>query len=60
VAALTGLAAYNVGGVTIQCLFQLPIENDGKTAEYCSLSKVTQKVMHTDLHSLKLLIIDEV
>ena len=27
VAAPTGLAAYNVGGVTVHCLFQLPIEH---------------------------------
>ena len=42
----TGLAAYNVGGVTVHRLFQLPIKQ-GKTAGYWSLSKVAQKVMHT-------------
>ena len=59
VAAPTGLAAYNVGGVTVHRLFQLPIEHKGKTAGYWSLSKVAQKVMRTNLRSLKLIIIDE-
>ena len=34
VAAPTGLAAFNVGGVTIHRLLQLPIEHEGKTAGY--------------------------
>ena len=34
VAAPTGLAAYNVGGVTVHRLFQLLIEHEGKTAGY--------------------------
>ena len=59
VAAPTGLAAYNVGGVTVHCLFQLPIEHDGKTAQYWPLSKTTQKIMRTNLRSLKFIIIDE-
>ena len=60
VAAPTGLAAYNVGGVTVHRLFQLPIEHEGKTAGYWPLSKIAQKVMRTNLRSLKLIIIDEV
>ena len=60
VAAPTGLAAYNVGGVTVHRLFQLPIEHEGKTAGYWPLSKVAQKVMRTNLCSLKLIIIDKV
>jgi len=60
VAVPTGLAAYNVGGVTVHRLFQLPIEHEGKTAGYWPLSKVAQKVMCTNLRSLKLIIIDEV
>ena len=60
VAAPTGLAAYNVGGVTVHRLFHLPIEHEGKTAGYWALSKVAQKVMRTNLCSLKLIIIDEV
>ena len=60
VAAPTGLAAFNVGGLTIYRLFQLPIEHEGKTAEYWSLSKASQKVMKTKLHSVKLIIVDEI
>ena len=59
VAAPTGLTAYSVGGVTVHRLFQLPIEHKGKMVGYWSLSKVAQKVIHTNLHSLKLIIIDE-
>lgn len=59
VAAPTGLAAYNVGGVTVHRLFQLPIEHGGRMARYWSLSKVVQKVMCTNLRSLKLIITDE-
>ena len=60
ITAPTGLAAFNVGGVTIHRLFQLPIEHEGKEAGYWSLSKAAQKVMRTALRSLKVLIIDEV
>ena len=41
-------------------MFLLPIEHEGKTAGYWRLSKDTQKVMRTNLNSLKLVIIDEV
>ena len=60
VAALTGLAAFNIGGLTIHRLFQLPIEQEGKSAQYWSLSKASQKVMKTKLRSLKLIIVDEI
>ena len=60
ITAPTGLAAFNVGGVTIHRLFQLPIEHDGKQAGYWSLPKAAQKVMKTALRSLKVLIIDEI
>ena len=49
IAAPIGLAAYNVGGMTVHHLFR-----------YWPLSKVAQKVMRTNLRSLKLVIIDEV
>ena len=39
VATPTGLAAYNLGGVTAHRLFQLPIKHEGKPANYWSLSK---------------------
>ena len=60
IAAPTGLAAFNVGGVTIHRLFQLPIEHDSKIAGYWSLPKTSQKVMKTSLRNVKIIIIDEV
>ena len=51
VAAPTGLAAFNVSGITIHRLFQLPIEHEGKTAGYWALPKSSQKVMKTTLRS---------
>ena len=60
VTAPTGLAAFNVGGVTIHRPLQLPIEHEGKTAGYWTLPNDSQKVMHNLLHHLKLLIVDEV
>uniref|UniRef100_A0A1X7UAR5 ATP-dependent DNA helicase n=1 Tax=Amphimedon queenslandica TaxID=400682 RepID=A0A1X7UAR5_AMPQE len=60
VCAPTGLAAYNVGGVTAHRLFQLPIEHDGQFASYLSIPKASHKVMKTELQDLKMVIIDEV
>ena len=60
VAAPTGLAAFNVGGLTIHRLFQLPIEHEGKSAEYWSLPKASQKVMKTKLCSVTMIIVDEI
>ena len=60
IAAPTGLAAFNVGGVTMHRLFQLPIEHEGKQAGYWSLSKAAQKVMRSTFRSLKMIIVDEV
>ena len=57
VGALTGIASYNIGDVTVYRLFSLPNEHEGKTAGYWALSKPAQKVMCTNL---KLVIIDEV
>ena len=37
VAAPTGLPAFNVGGVNVHRLFQLPIEHEGKEAAYWGL-----------------------
>ena len=58
VAAPTGLAAFNVGGVIIHRLFQLPVEHDAKTAVYWSLPKDSQKQLRTVLRNIKLIIID--
>ena len=60
VTAPTGLAAYNVGGVTIHRLLQLPIEYEGRTAGYWRLGKDPLKVMRRSLSQLHLLIIEEV
>ena len=60
ITALTGLATFNVGEVTIHRLFQLPVEHDSKTAGYWSLPKSSQKVMSSTLRSVKLFVIDEV
>ena len=60
VTAPTGLAAFNVGGVTIHRLLQLPIEHEGQTAGYWRLGKDPLKVMRRSLSHLRLLIIDEV
>ena len=60
VAALTGLAAFKVGGITIHRLFQLPIEHEGKAAVYWSLPKASQKDMKTTLRHVKMIVIDEV
>ena len=46
VTAPTGLAAFNVGGVTIHRLLQLPIEHEGS---YWRLGKDALKVMRTSL-----------
>ena len=60
VSAPTGLASFNVSGVTVHLLFHLPVEHQGKTAGYWPLSGVAQKSMCNSLRSLKLVIIDEV
>ena len=59
VAAPTGLAAFNIGGITMHRLFQLPIEDPDKAPGFWPLSKDSQKAMRTTLRNLKLLIIDE-
>ena len=60
VTAPTGLAAFNMGGVTIHRLLQLPLEHEGRTAGYWKLGKEALKVMRNSLSQLRLLIIDEV
>ena len=54
------LAGYNIGDVTVHHMFMLPIKHEGRTAGHWRLSKETQKVMRTNLSSLKLVIVDEV
>ena len=60
IAAPTGLAAFNIHGITIHRLFQLPIEHESKPATYWPLSKDSQKVMKTSMRNVKLIVIDEV
>ena len=60
ITAPTGLAAFNVGGVTIHRLFQLPVEHNSKTAGYWSLPKSSQKVIRSTLRSVKLFVMVEV
>ena len=59
VAAPTGLAAFNVGGVTIHRLLQLPVEHDNAST-YWSLSKEAGKILRNTLKHIKLLIVDKV
>ena len=60
VAAPTDLATFNVGGMTIHSLLQLPIEHEGKTCNYWAISKASQRVMKTTLRDVKMIIIDEI
>ncbi|XP_066600007.1 uncharacterized protein [Prorops nasuta] len=59
VSAPTGIAAFNVDGLTIHRLFQLPVEH-GRTAHYTELSDVALKVFREELKNVELIIIDEV
>ena len=60
IAAPTGLAAFNVGGVTMHRLFELPVEHSARAAGYWALPKQSQKVMKATLGNVRLFIIDEV
>ena len=59
VAAPTGIAAYNIHGLTVHRLFQLPVEHSG-TAKYKSLSDNALKQIRLSLKDVNLIIIDEV
>ena len=59
-AAPTGLAAFNIDGVTVHRLFQLPVEHDSKTSTYWPLPIESLKVMRNGFRNVKLIIIDEV
>ena len=60
VSAPTGVAAFNVGGVTIHRLLQLLIEHEGRAAGYWRRGKDVLKVMRSSLSKLRVLIINEV
>lgn len=59
VTAPTGIAAFNVNGLTIHRLFQLPVEH-GRTPKYKQLSDAALKVIREQLKNVALIIIDEV
>ena len=56
----TGLAACNVNGMTTYQLFQLPVEHEGKTAQYWPLPKDSLKFLRIQLKNVKVFIIDEI
>ena len=59
VTAPTGLAAYNIEGMTLHRLFMLPVEH-GTTAKYNKLTPDSLKILKKALEELQLLIIDEI
>ncbi|XP_031785938.1 uncharacterized protein LOC116417348 [Nasonia vitripennis] len=59
VTAPTGIAAYNIQGLTIHRLLQLPVEHGG-TAEYKELSGPALKQIRQTLQNVDLIIIDEI
>ncbi|KAL1447888.1 hypothetical protein WDU94_006568 [Cyamophila willieti] len=59
VTAPTGVAAHNIGGLTIHRLLQLPVEH-GKTPEYRALSNDVLKIIRDNMKNVILLIIDEI
>lgn len=59
VSAPTGLAALNIGGVTIHKLLKLPVQH-GKDPEYWNLSKPDLKAMRRQFKNVRLFILDEV
>ncbi|KAL7290835.1 hypothetical protein TKK_0015571 [Trichogramma kaykai] len=59
VTAPTGIAAYNVKGLTIHRLFQIPVEPN-KTAKFKELSDAALKKIRQELENVDLLIIDEI
>ena len=52
IAAPTGLAAFNVGGVTIHRLFQLPIEHESNTMYWC-LGKMARKILYVTWNMIR-------
>ena len=59
VTAPTGIAAYNIDGLTVHRLLQLPIEH-GCTAKYKELSSAALKQIRQSLQNVDLIIIDEI
>ncbi|KYM98499.1 ATP-dependent DNA helicase PIF1 [Cyphomyrmex costatus] len=59
ITAPTGMAAFNVNGLTAHRLFQLPVEH-GRTPKYKPLADHVLKILRTDLKDVSLIVIDEV
>ncbi|XP_048514971.1 uncharacterized protein LOC125501890 [Athalia rosae] len=57
--APTGIAAFNVDGLTVHRLFQLPVEH-GRTPKYKPLSDAVLKTIRDQLKNVALIVIDEV
>ena len=59
VTAPTSIAAFNINGLTIHRLLQLPVEH-GKTPQHRTLSDDSFKIIRQRLHNWILLLADEV
>ena len=60
ITAPTSLASFIIRGVSVHRLFILPVEHEGRTTGYWSLSKDAQKTVKTLLRQVKVFIVDEV
>ncbi|KYN27890.1 DNA repair and recombination protein pif1, mitochondrial [Trachymyrmex cornetzi] len=59
ISAPTGIAAFNIDGLTIHRMFQLPVTNES-TAKYTHLSDMVLKTLRDKFKTVELFIIDEV
>jgi len=59
ISAPTGIAAFNIDGLTVHRLLQLPVEH-GQIPKYKQLSDHVLKVLRADLKDVVLFVIDEV
>ncbi|XP_067205359.1 uncharacterized protein [Linepithema humile] len=59
ISAPTGIAAFNIDGLTIHRMFQLPVTHES-TPKYVQLSDVILKILRDKLKNVELFIIDEV
>ena len=59
VSAPTGDAAFNINGLTIYRLLQLPVEHD-QTPKYKQLSQAALKAIRAELQNVVLFVIDEI
>ena len=59
VTAPTGIAAYNISGLTIHRLLMLPVEH-GKTPKFSYMSDDALKIARDKLRNVTLLVIDEI